>query len=187
MLSHMKPSDLHLECTLLSTHSLLSSGAFSDFPKVTLPCLSHFFAHTPLSTAITLLSYINILPKTCVRLTTNSDENSSIDEYTQLPSLFAERFSQSKDLSSSTLAVCSVIILFSQESYFTLIVLEHDDCNPNMSILYPPQDYDISLMIFATMEQSIAINNRTHIVAEICCSIPLTHVQTLYHYPTILT
>ena len=155
-----------------SSHSFLTSGAFSVSLKVTLPCLACLFIYTPLLTTVGLLSCIDSPLKTQVRLEIKSEDKSSINDYDLLPSLLAQRFSKSKDL-SSTLAIHSLIISFSFGSEFTLSVSEHGDSNPDLSLLYPPQDCDISLMICFPMGHLITINNKVCVIGNICCSVPL--------------
>ena len=180
MLSHMQAlTVLHLECALPYTHGFLSGGAFSVSLKVTLLCLTCLFICTPLSTAVWLLSCIDSPLKTQVRLEIESEDKSSINDYNLLPSLLTQRFSKSKDL-SSTLAIHSFIISFSFRSEFTLSASECDDNNSDLSPLYPPQDCDIPLMIHFPMGHPITINNKVCVVGDICCSVPSTHVQTLH-------
>ena len=168
---------LHLRDAL---RSVLSSGASSVSPKVGLPYLARLFVLAPFSTVVALLSCINISLKTQVKLKMISEDGISIDDYAQLPSLFAQIFSQSEDLLSLGPTFRSLIVYPSlYQSTFAVYASELSDCNPLLPNPYPPQECDPPLMIDVETNQSIHQGNRDHIVSDICCAIPSAHVQTL--------
>ena len=170
---------LHLEYALSSA---LFNGALGVYPRVALPYLARLLVLAPISTVVALLSCINIPLETQVRLEI-PDDGTAVNDYAQLPPLFAQRFSQSEDLSSFCATIRSLVVNVSPNG-LTLVVCASgpSDCDPRLSMAYPPRECSAYLTILIMMNPSIFtdINSRDCLIGDICCSIPSTHVQTLH-------
>lgn len=172
---------LHLDRTLADSRSFLSSEAFCVSPRVKLPCLTRLFIRALLSTVVALLSCMDVPLKTQLRLEIQSEANSSADDYDQLPSLLAQRFSRTKDPLSSSPAIRSLVISsLVHERRFTISASEHGNCDSHLSKMHPPQDCNVHLMIIVSLGRPMVIRNMEDLISDICCSIPSTHVQTLH-------
>ena len=117
---------LHLEHTLVAARGFLSSAPCSTSQQVVgLPSLARLFVAAPLSAVVALLSCIDIPSKTRVRLEVGLEDEASEDDYAQLASLVAQRFSQSEDLSPTirSLTVRSPL----RESTFAVCASERSD------------------------------------------------------------
>ena len=169
---------LHLDCVLASARGFLSSGAFDVFPKINLPSLARFFVIAPLSVVVSLLSHVDIPLKTILRLEFQAEVGSSIEDYAPIPSLLAQRFTESTDLSSPRPTIRSLAIRYPPYK-FTLCASKHEDPRPYVSTNFLQWNSDLPLAISVEMK-SMLFSDWDRITSDICCSIPSTDVQTLH-------
>ncbi|KAF8420288.1 hypothetical protein L210DRAFT_3562991, partial [Boletus edulis BED1] len=169
-LSHMQDlKHLYLCYALPSATGFLSSPVFKTFEKIDLTHLSRLWIAAPLSTAVTLLSCINIPLKTQVKLECNFELNSSLDYYALLRSLLAQRYN---DQAQSDPTILSLIVHFLGRDGVSLTFSQRQrDTTP---MTYGPWDRDILLYIeldHLTIDKDI--------IHDICSSMPLSNVETL--------
>ena len=178
---------IDLEDALASATGFLSSVAFRSFQKINLLHLSQLLIFDRLSAVITLLSCINIPSKTEVRLGPDfhSRHNSSLDEYVQLYPLLEQRYgtSESRDQAPglSVPTFRSLIIAYSESPQgstdlsFRTSERDVDSC---ISASRSNWGHGIPLQISLAYRQSI--NGRMHLLNQICCSMPLSHIQSVH-------
>ena len=173
---------LHLEHALASAREVLSSRTSEVSPKTGLPCLARLLVAAPLSTALVLLSRVIFPSKAEVRVEFQSEDSSSAGDFAEIPSVLARRFRQSEDLSSLSPTIRSLVIRFPVylEPTFTFCLSERGDCDPGLSMMYPPRDCNDSPVTLVAIDQGWMFGEMEHIISDICCSIPLIHVQTLH-------
>ena len=169
---------LYLEDALASAAGYLSSSAFK---KINLPHLSRLLIVAPLSTVITLLSCVNIPLKTEVRLRCDSEHDSSPDDYTLLSLVLAQRFGTSKDQARPSPTIRSLVAEFAAWGEVKLTFSgSARDCDSFSSISPWHWGCNIPLKIIVDSGPSMMTGNGDHIISGICCSIPLTDVQSLH-------
>ncbi|KAG6373835.1 hypothetical protein JVT61DRAFT_5984 [Boletus reticuloceps] len=170
---------LSLTNALASAAGFLSSAAFSTSSKINLCYLSRLLIVAPLSTVTALFSCVNIPGKTEVRLECRSEENSSPDDYTLLSSALARRFSMSEDQALSCLTIRSLIVESSQIGWgrLTFSALEHD-CDSSISIPDMEWGRKIPLKVMICYDESRV--GEDHVISDMCCSMPLTGVESLH-------
>ena len=171
---------LHLEYSLPSDCGLLSDGAFNISSKVSLPCLACLLVQATFSEVVTLLSCINIPLETRLWIGIMAEDGAYLDDYVQILPVLAQRFNHSEDLSSSSATIRSLAFCFDQLfSTLAINTSERDDYDPKTSEVYLPDDCNIPLTIRLTLiEQPVVIED--HIMSNICCRIPSTHIQSLH-------
>ena len=169
---------LYLEDALASAIGFLSSSAFNTSQKINSPRLSRLLIDAPLSTVIALLSCVNIPLKTEVRLQCNDEHDSSPVEYALLCSALAQRFSMTEDQALSSPTIRSLFIEFDQWGKVKLAFSECD-CDSFGSLSCRDWGSNIPLKMIVDLGLiTMAIDG--DIISDICCSIPLTNVQTLH-------
>ena len=156
---------VHLHRALPSARGFLSSEALNVSGQVTLPRLAHLFIYAFPSTVTALLSCMNITLKTQLELVIHSEDCLSCYGYAQLSLVLAQRFGQSEDLSSSP-TLGSLIIHFASESTFTF------NASPCKTRLLG--------FLGNSTTQWVKPSDPEDIMSAICCSVPLTHVQSLH-------
>jgi hypothetical protein len=173
---------LYLKDALASAAGFLSSSAFNTSKKIDLPHLSRLLTAAPLSTVIALLARVNIPLKTEVRLKCKSEHDSSpVDYYGQLSSLLVQRFSTSEDQALSSPTIRSLVIesAMRREVKLTFSASERDRDSFDF-ISESDWGCNIPLKIVVDSGPSRMTSDGDHIISDICCSIPLTNVQSLH-------
>ena len=87
------PTFLCLEHALPSARGFLFSGGSEVSPKINLPRLTLLAVIALLSTVFALFSYVNILPRTQLRLRPLFEPGSTVGDYAPISSFLAQRFS----------------------------------------------------------------------------------------------
>ena len=181
---------LHLEDVLPSARGFLSSGGLGISPKFDLPHLTRLAIAAPLSTVVALLSYANIPLKAHLSLELQSERGCSVDDYHSILSFITQRFNVSEGRSSSDLAFRSLIIDSSFAPRLTFSTLERD-CEPRSGRTLDDWSHDIPLEVILglskpeeteEMEETKDLTEHDihRIMSDICCSLPLTNVQSLH-------
>ncbi|KAI9574266.1 hypothetical protein HD554DRAFT_2165761 [Boletus coccyginus] len=181
-LGHMQNLEhLHLDNSLASAAGFLSSTAFHTFQKVNLPHLSRVSIAAPLSTVIALLSCINIPLKTEVRLECHFERDFSLDNYTSLSSLLAQRFSvlRGQALSSPTIRSLGIQSAEWEKATLTFSASERD-LGSSISISHVEWCRNIPLQIVIHFRPSMTRSDGNGIISDICCAMPLTNVQSVH-------
>ena len=172
---------LYLKEALATAAGFLSSSAFNISQKINLPHLSRLLTAAPLSTVIALLSCVNIPLKTDVRLKCDSEHDSSLVDYALLSSLLAQRFSTSEAQSLSSPTIRSLII---ESSTWRKVKRTFSGSERDQDSFDFISDHDwgcnIPLKIVVDPGPSMMTSGWDHIISDICCSIPLTNVQSLH-------
>ncbi|KAF8550384.1 hypothetical protein OG21DRAFT_1487807 [Imleria badia] len=173
-------TNLYLDRALASAVGFLRSTASYTPQKVNLPCLSRLLVTAPLSTVIAVLSYVDIPLKTEVRLRCHFEDGPSLDHYASLSSLLAQRFNMSDDDQAPFSPTIRSLVIGTGcgNSSLRLSGSEHD-CSSFVSILNPEWGCNVPLKILIGLgPSSWATSHGDHIMSDICCSIPLTKVQS---------
>ena len=168
---------LYLDNVLNSAAKFLSSTVFQTFRKINLLHLSRLLVVAPLSTVIALLSCIVIPMKTEVRLQCYAEGGHSPDSYAPLLSLLAQRFDMSDDQTPSNPKIRSLIAEHTRWGNGKLRFSGSDrDCD------YYPSDHEwgcnVPLKFMIRFNHPMP-DDRDRIITDICCSLPLTNVQSL--------
>ena len=168
---------LNLNRALPGSPEFISSAAFNTLQKIHLPHLSRLLIAAPLSTVIALLSCVNIPLQTEVRLTCHSERGSSVDRYALLSSLLVERFRMSEDQALSSPAIRSLVIdSVSVEGGARLTFSGSErSCD---SVFTSRKQWGSNIPLQIVLDRLRADSDR--IISDICCSIPLTHVQSVH-------
>jgi len=167
---------LYLDNSLASASSFLSSMAFHTFQKINLPHLSRLLIAAPLSTGIALLSCISIPLKTEVRLECNYERDSSLDDYTSLSSLLAQRFSMGDQaLPGPTIRSLGIQSADWEKAILTFSASERA-FNSSISISRVEWCRNVPLQVVVHFPQS----DGGHLVSDICRAMPLTNVQSVH-------
>ena len=178
---------LHLNDALASATDFLSSAAFRSFQKINVLHLSHFLIFDRLSTVIALLSCINIPSKTEVRLGLgfNGRHNSSLDEFIQLYSLLEQRYgtSESRDQAPglSIPTIRSLIIADSESPLgCTALSFRASERDVNSCICASCSNWGRGIPLQISLANRQHINDEKHLLNRICCSMPLSHIQSVH-------
>ena len=177
---------LYLDSTLGSATGFLSSAAFRTFRKITLPRLSRLWIASPLSTIIALLSCVNIPLKAEVRLECYSERGTPRDDFAPLTSLLAQRLGTFKDHTAFSPTIRSLDIEISCVSTILVFGATERNFNSTVSVSGMNWDCNVPLQIFIPFnygDRSITPNKRENNICDICCSLPLTSVQSLHVVP----
>ncbi|KAN0097009.1 hypothetical protein V8E55_001455 [Tylopilus felleus] len=180
-LSHMQDLRyLYLDHALSSATGFLSSAAFNTFQKINLSHLSRLSVTAPLSTVIALLSCVNTPSKTEIRLKCLSQRHSSLNDYSLLPSLLAQRFIASEHQALSGLAIHSFSVDSARQSTTITFSTSQRDCDFFFSISHGEWDRGIPLKINIEWVGSLTLSDRERVINDVCCSMPLTDVQSVH-------
>ena len=172
---------LYLNNSLASAAGFLSSMALHTFQEVNLPHLSRLLIAAPLSTVIPLLSRINIPLKTEVRLECHFERDFSLDDYTPLSSLLAQRFSIFRDQALSSPTIRSLGIQSAEWEKATLTFSASErDLGSSISISHVEWCRNIPLQIVLHFRPSMTRSDGNRIISDICCAMPLTNVQSVH-------
>ncbi|KAI9573745.1 hypothetical protein HD554DRAFT_548001 [Boletus coccyginus] len=176
---------LYLDHSLPSATGFISSATFQTFQKIKFPCLSRLFIAAPYSTVVALLSCVNIPLQTRVKLECNSEHDlplsRTLHHNALLCSLLTQRFTVSDHRAPLGLTIRSLVIQRREGGVALAFSASDRDCNS-----YPPisqtgwESRDIPLQISAYYGESMTTSNQARIISDICCSIPLTDVQTVH-------
>ena len=177
VLSNMQNlTHLRLEEALPSARRFLSSGALDRSPKISLPRLALMVVIAPLSTVGALLSYVNIPRRARLTLEPLFEPGSTVGDYAPMSSFLARQFNQRSSgpiFRSLYLNACFVGSLFLSLAYESPL-LEKVGCNiPLRIFLGGVQDED-------TEEMELSRSDAQRIMSDICCSLPLTNIQSLH-------
>ena len=169
---------LHLEHALPGACDFLSGGGLHPSPKIHLLCLADLAVIAPLSTVIVLLSCINIPPTTLLHLARAFELRSSVSDCSPISSFLAQQFSQR-----------------SSGPIFRSLVLDAN-VYPNMTFGLDPDLHPSGAEVGSNIPLKISFeetedritdetdyllwNDVHHIMRDICCSLPLTNVQSLH-------
>ncbi|KAF8138939.1 hypothetical protein EV363DRAFT_1315243 [Boletus edulis] len=166
---------LYLVDALPSAAGFLSSTAFDTFQKINLPHLSRLHVAAPLSTVIALLSCVNIPLETELRLDCGVEGSSPHHDYALLYSLLAQRLGKPEDQALSSLTIHTLVISFLDFGWATLAFSTLEgDCDFLISASCLEWDCDIPLQII--LPPGVLASD----ISDICCSIPLTNVQSVH-------
>ena len=176
-LSRMKDlKHLYLDDALPSATGFLSSTAFRTFQSIDLPHLPSLSIAAPLSTVFALLSCMNVLLKTQIKLQYNSERGSFPHDYTLLSPVFAQRFGTSEDQALSTPIIRSMLIEFEDyESGAPMLSVSLSECDRHP--FFSSMDESRLLHIVADRSETMADNEDR--MLSICRSIPLTDVHSM--------
>ena len=170
---------LDLDDAFATSAGSLSHVASNTFQKVDLPQLCYLFFASSLPAIITLLSCLNIPSQTEIRLQCSRKHDSSLNDYAELSTLLSQRFHISDTQAPSIPMVRSLIV----ESFvrgpttITFSASEHD-----LSASEEPAAWGSNIPLQITFHTRLSMENdhRARIVSDICCSVPLTHVQSVH-------
>ncbi|KAF8138960.1 hypothetical protein EV363DRAFT_1445728 [Boletus edulis] len=168
-------SHLHLEHVFPSCRGFIYSATFDVFQKIKLPHLSRLCITAPVSAVVAVLHKFSIegrsLPSLWVRRPSIDDDN-----YTLLASVLAHRYSGSEDHESSILTIRSLDMEFAMQGSRLICCsqLEHigDSC-PSTGHMVIGFDFPLRR---ASQNLRVAL---IRVISDICCSIPLKHLQSL--------
>ncbi|KAN0096977.1 hypothetical protein V8E55_001423 [Tylopilus felleus] len=173
---------IDLDDALASAAAFLSSAAFDAFQKINLPHLSCLSIFAPLLTVITLLSCIKFPLETEVRIKCHHMGDSSFSGYVRLSSLLARIFHMVDEQASSILTIHSIIMQFTGEAATLIFSASELDLGP--SIFIPSARWGcgipLQITILPALSRTMTTNDRDRILTSICCSMPLTVVQSLH-------
>ncbi|KAF8555377.1 hypothetical protein OG21DRAFT_1496328 [Imleria badia] len=168
---------LYLEDVLASATGYMASNK----PQVNLPHLSRLLLAAPLSTFIAFLSCVNIPLQAEIRLSCGAEPGSSFHDYTSISSLLAQRFTVSEDQALSGPTVRSLGIEHDLGKAILTFSAAERDCGSFTSLSYTEWRCNIPLQLVLYLDQSPTMRgNWNHIVRDICCSVPLSNVQSLH-------
>ena len=170
---------LGLDGALASAAGFLHSTAFQTFQKINLPRLSSLFISAPLSTVIVLLLCINIPLKTKVRLHCDLERGSSLDDYARFSTL-AKRLNMFEEQAPSMPTIRSLGIATLSPSRSTILLFGAAERDYFAGMTFLNSDRNIPLRISIPSSRSITRNNWESIICGICCSLPLTNIQSLH-------
>ena len=172
---------LYLDKALLSAAGFLSSAAFHSFPKIDLPLLSRLWISAPLSTVITLLSCVTVPLKTEIRLECALEHGPLLDDHTLLSSLLAQRLNTSEDPAQCTPEIRSLVMKFYGHMHMVTLTLNASERAHDFSSI-PHVDWgrNVPLQVAIDFGELVVAGGRDHMMSNICCSIPLTKVQSLH-------
>ena len=181
-MQHLK--HLYLYSALASAVGFLSSTAFHTFQKFTLPHLSRLLLVAPLSTAVAMLSCVNIPSKTEIKLECEFEQGSSLDDYAALSSLLAQRYNMSVNQAPSSSIIRSFAIDVGRKMmnlWLAFSALERD-CVFDAHVPDEEWDCNIPLTLMVGFGESMTTDReeRIMIMGDICCSILLTNVQSVH-------
>ncbi|KAF8555400.1 hypothetical protein OG21DRAFT_1496349 [Imleria badia] len=171
-------TQLYLHRALASAAGFLSSTVFHTFQKFNLPHLSRLYLAAPLSTIVAMLSCVNIPLKTEIRLESPSEHGSSLGDYAALCSLLAQRYNTSGDQAPFIPTIRSLVFnIWSGAMALTFSALEHDD----FAFSVPPSKWGcgIPLQTRLNFDESMPASITDRIISDVCCSLPLTNVETV--------
>ncbi|KAF8555350.1 hypothetical protein OG21DRAFT_911422 [Imleria badia] len=160
---------------LLAT-SVLSSTAFNTLQNVNLPHLSRLLIAAPLSTVVAFLSCVNTPSNAKFRLECHSEYNPSLDDYFLLSSVLEQRFSMVEDQEPSSHAIRSLVIESTMMGPRLTFNTSERDCDS--CVCRPHMEWDCNVPFQIVLGQ-IKIN-RDRVISDICCSMPLTYLQSVH-------
>ena len=175
---------LHLVYVLPSASVFLSDGRLDDFLKINLPRLTLLTVIETLSAVVALLSCVNIPLKARLRLEPLFERDSSIDDYTPISSFLTQRFSI-PDRPSCPIFLSLLIdagdaarLKFSslEHGYYVLNPVKensHLRLNIHLDIAFGSKDK-------GEERGETTKSDKHRIMSNICCSLPLTDIQTLH-------
>ncbi|KAG6373825.1 hypothetical protein JVT61DRAFT_5972 [Boletus reticuloceps] len=171
-------SHLYLERVFPSCRGFICSATFDDIQKIKLPHLSRLSITAPASAVVALLSCTNFPLKAEVYLHCWSEDQPSVDDdnYTLLASVLAQRYSGCEDHESSIPTIRSLDMEFAMEGSRLVCCsqLEHNgDSCPSTGHL----DFSCDCPLYSSFQDLRVALNR--VISDMCCSLPLKHVQTL--------
>ena len=175
-LSHMQDLEhLYLDDALARAPGF-PSGVAGEV-KINLPYLSRLSIAAPLSTVIALLSCVDNPSKTQLRLCCFPENDSSLDDFTRLCSVLAQRFSQSEDQAVPIPTIRSLVIRLATGWGGADITFSASDSVP---IWHTVWGSDIPLMINFELNPSMSTSEGNHIISEICSLMPLANVWSAH-------
>ncbi|KAF8437286.1 hypothetical protein L210DRAFT_3547392 [Boletus edulis BED1] len=171
-------SYLYLKHVFPSCRGFNHSATFDVFQKVKLPHLSRLSIIAPVSAVVALLSCTNFPFGTQVYLHCCSRDQPSadVDDYTLLASVLAHRYSGSEDHESWIPTIRSLDMEFAIRGSRLVCCsqLEHNGYScPSTGHL----DFSCDLPLHSSLQNPRVALDR--VISDICCSIPLKHVQSL--------
>ncbi|KAF8555378.1 hypothetical protein OG21DRAFT_913352 [Imleria badia] len=171
---------LLLNCLPCAT-GFLSSTAFNTFQKIYFPRLSCFFISARISTVIAFLSCVNIPLQTQVKLSCYVKHHTSfsLGHCAMLCAFLAQRFAMSEDQALSSPTIRSLVLATSGPERVAKLTFSASErnCESFLSLSHMEWRRNIPLQIILHFNQS---NYRDNITTDICCSIPLSHVQSVH-------
>ena len=181
-LRHMQNLEhLYLDNALARAPGFLS-GAAGEM-RINLPYLSRLLIAAPLSTVIALLFCVNNPSKTQLRLRCFPGNDTSLDDFTRLYSVLAQRFSQSEDQAVPISTIRSLSIRSADRwssAELTFSALERDcDCN-SIPISHLDWGSNIPLRISFELDPPMTTSEGNHIMSEICAFMPLANVHSAH-------
>ncbi|KAF8555346.1 hypothetical protein OG21DRAFT_1507762 [Imleria badia] len=176
---------LYLDRALTNATGFVFNAAFNTLQKIYLPHLSRLLIAAPLSTLTALLSCVNVPSDAEFRLECQSEADSSLDGYSLLSPVLGQRFSVAENHAPSSQAIHSLVIDSTtwNEKYPRLTFgTSGRDHISHFSKSRAEWGCNVPLQI-AFEEVRI---DRDRIISDICCSMPLTHLQSIhvFHPPT---
>ncbi|KAF8138899.1 hypothetical protein EV363DRAFT_1315098 [Boletus edulis] len=172
---------LYLEDVLASAAGFLSRLEMSTVQKIRLPHLSRLLIVAPVSAVIASISCIDIPLKTQVRIGCRHECGPSLDQYTPLSSLLPQRFNTSSPIIRSLGIDCAE---WGQGAltFDTSFSASERSCHLRISILHEEWDRNIPLQVVIYFSPSSIRHGDegNHVISDICCSLPLTHVQSAH-------
>ena len=181
-LSHMQDLEhLYLDNALARAPGFPSSAAGEM--KISLPYLSRLLIAAPLSTVIALLSCINNPSKTQLRLCCFPENDTSLDNFTRLCSVLAQRFTPSEDQVVPISIIRSLLIrtatVCSSGAGLTFSALERD-CTWDSIPMHMDWGSNIPLRINFKLNSPMTMSKVNHVISEICSFMPLANVRSAH-------
>ncbi|KAF8555402.1 hypothetical protein OG21DRAFT_1496351 [Imleria badia] len=173
---------LHLQGALASAAGFLSSTTFHTFHKFNLPHLSCLLIGAPLSTVVAILSCVDIPLKTEIRLEFDLEGGSFFGDHAALCSLLAQRYTMSDDKEPAIQTIRSLVFYIwagsSESAVLNCSALERDTLAYSIS----PLEWGcaIPLQIRFNFGKLMPVSITDRIISSICCSLPLTNVETIH-------
>jgi hypothetical protein len=169
-------TQLYLDDALASSAGFLSSAAFTTLQNINLPHLFLILIVAPLSTVIAFLSGVKISSNAEFILECDSEVDSSLDNYSLLSSLLGQKFNVAENQDSSSHPIRSLVIEPFMEKLSLILTFSASERHCCVSSSRMEWGCNIPLQI-ALNDLTV---DRERIISDICCSMPLTHLQSLH-------
>ncbi|KAF8555580.1 hypothetical protein OG21DRAFT_1507596 [Imleria badia] len=167
-------AQLYLDHALTNAAGFVSSAVSNTLQKINLPHLSRLLIAAPLSTVVAFLSCVNFPRNAQVRLQCHTEDGYSLDDYSLLSSILGQRFSMAEYQEPSPQEIRSLVIDCTMQSpRLTFSASERHCCVSSECMEW---GCNLPLQI-ALGELEI---DRDRIMNEICCSVPLIHLQSVH-------